>query len=322
MLYRKIGNSGLYVSVIGLGEWLTFGGQVDEECTLRCMKQAYDLGVNFFDTAEKPPGDCPRSCRQEIWLEKKRPSDQRKGGVFDNVQKVSQNHEISLTATGESTINGYGLSRKHVIEATLASLERLNLDYVDIICAHRPDQLTPMEETVRAFNYLIDKGFALYWGTSMWSADEIAEACGIASSLGLIGPIVEQPVYNLLDRHKVEKECRGMYSRYGIGLAVGSPLKSGILTGGCHNVSSRPPNEMQFSESQDSYKMLNVEERHCAHENMAYLRKIERLKVGLEIQVLYMSSLKFTNNGRILLAHLEQSRSKIVASGTRLVSEE
>lgn len=139
------------------------------------------------------------------------------------------------------------------MEGTRASLERLQLEYVDIIYAHRPDRLTPMEETVRAFNHVIDRGWAFYWGTSEWSADEIVEACGIAKSLGLIAPIVEQPLYNMLDREKVEGQFQRLYSRHGIGLTTFSPLKMGLLSGKYNDATAQPPPDSRFAVSEDNY---------------------------------------------------------------------
>ncbi len=134
-------------------------------------------------------------------------------------------------AFGTNKVNNVGLSRKHIVEGMAMSLERLQLDYVDLIYAHRPDRHTPMEETVRAFNHLINTGKALYWGTSEWNADEIAQAWRFADKLGLIGPLMEQPNYNMLDRTKVEQEFAHLYRETGLGLTVFSPLKQGILSG-------------------------------------------------------------------------------------------
>lgn len=134
-------------------------------------------------------------------------------------------------AFGNNVANNKGLSRKHVLEGMNASLERLQLDYVDLIYAHRPDRHTPMEETVRAFNHLISSGKALYWGTSEWNADEIAQAWRQADRLGLVGPLMEQPAYNMLTRDKVELEFVHLYRDPGLGLTVFSPLKQGILSG-------------------------------------------------------------------------------------------
>jgi aryl-alcohol dehydrogenase-like predicted oxidoreductase len=132
------------------------------------------------------------------------------------------------------------------------SLQRLNLPYVDVVYAHRPDRDTPMEEIVRAFNYLLDNGKAFYWGTSEWSASEIADAWRHADRLGLVGPVVEQPQYNLLVRERVEKEYRWLYDAHGLGLTIWSPLKGGVLTGK-YNDSEAPPAGSRLAESEDGY---------------------------------------------------------------------
>ncbi|PYH49413.1 putative voltage-gated K+ channel beta subunit (KCNAB) [Aspergillus saccharolyticus JOP 1030-1] len=243
MLYRRVGNSGLHVSALGLGGWLTFGGHVDNEITFQCMKQAYDCGINFFDTAESYAGG-----QSEIVMGQAI----KKFGWKRSDLVISTKLNWGL-ANGEILINNHGLSRKHIVEGTRASLERLQLDYVDIIYAHRPDRLTPMEETVRAFNHVIEKGWAFYWGTSEWSADEISEACGIARALGLIAPIVEQPQYNMLTRQKVEGQFQRLYSRCGIGLTVFSPLKMGLLSGKYNEATTQPPPGSRFAESNDKY---------------------------------------------------------------------
>ncbi|CAK44009.1 uncharacterized protein An01g09590 [Aspergillus niger] len=243
MLYRRVGNSGLHVSALGLGGWLTFGGHVDNEITFNCMKQAYDLGINFFDTAESYAGG-----QSEIVMGQAI----KKFGWKRSDLVISTKLNWGL-ANGEILINNHGLSRKHIVEGTRASLERLQLEYVDIIYAHRPDRLTPMEETVRAFNHVIEKGWAFYWGTSEWSADEISEACGIARALGLIAPIVEQPLYNMLDRQKVEGQFQRLYSRCGIGLTTFSPLKMGLLSGKYNDATTQPPPGSRFAESNDKF---------------------------------------------------------------------
>ncbi|KAB8071675.1 NADP-dependent oxidoreductase domain-containing protein [Aspergillus leporis] len=243
MVYRRVGNSGLHVSAIGLGGWLTFGGHVGDNITFDCMKQAYDCGINFFDTAESyANGQSEAVMGQAI----------KKFGWARSDLVISTKLNWGLH-NGEILINNHGLSRKHIIEGTRASLRRLQLEYVDIIYAHRPDRLTPMEETVRAFNFVIDQGWAFYWGTSEWSADEITEACGIAKALGLVGPIVEQPLYNMLDRKKVEGEFQRLYSRCGIGLTTFSPLKMGMLSGKYNDATTQPPPGSRFAESQDKF---------------------------------------------------------------------
>jgi voltage-dependent potassium channel beta subunit len=217
MEYRFLGNSGLHVSTLSLGGWITFGDQIDESITLECMKTAYEHGINYFDTAE-----AYANGQSEI--------------VMGNVIKRCGWKRSSLVIStkiflGGKGPNDIGLSRKHVIEGLKACLKRLQLEYVDIVFAHRPDTTTPMEEVVRAFNHVIDKGWAFYWGTSEWSAEQISEAWGIANRLGLIGPLCEQPQYNMLHRERFEKEYAPLYKKYGMGTTIWSPLAGGVLTG-------------------------------------------------------------------------------------------
>jgi len=219
MEYRFLGKTGLKVSVISLGAWVTYGHQVqEEEVAYECMKAAYDAGINFFDNAEVyGAGNAER--------------------VMGNVIKRAGWKRSDLVIStkifwGGQGPNDKGLSRKHIIEGTKAALERLQMDYVDIIFCHRPDIETPIEETVRAMNWVIEKGWAFYWGTSEWSAEEIASAVGIAHRLNLIPPVVEQPQYSLLCRNKVEGEYNRLYStETGLGTTIWSPLASGLLTG-------------------------------------------------------------------------------------------
>lgn len=179
-------------------------------------------------------------------------------------------------------INNHGLSRKHIIEGLKASLKRLDMEYVDIVYAHRPDRLTPMEETVRAFNYVIDNGLAFYWGTSEWSADEISEACGIAKQLGLIAPIVEQPLYNILDRKKVEGEFQRLYARYGLGLTTFSPMKMGLLSGKYNDALNGPPEGSRFAESKDKFADF-MRDNYGNNEWKENVAKVASLKVSLRL---------------------------------------
>lgn len=221
MEYRFLGRTGLQVSALSLGGWLTYGGHVDEEATFACMKAAHECGVNFFDCAEAyAGGESERVMGAAI----------KKFGWKRNDLVIST--KIYWGGhNGDNPVNNKGLSRKHIVEGMAASLERLDLAYVDLIYAHRPDRQTPMEETVRAFNHLIDTGRAFYWGTSEWNADEIAQAWRVADRLGLVGPAMEQPCYNMLEREKVEREYHGLYREVGLGLTVFSPLRQGILSG-------------------------------------------------------------------------------------------
>jgi len=221
MEYRFLGRSGLQVSAISLGGWLTYGGHVENEATFACMKAAYDVGINFFDCAEGyAGGESERQMGEAI----------KKYGWKRNDLVISTKLNWGA-ANGSNPVNNGGLSRKHIIEGLDLSLERLGLSYVDLIYAHRPDRNTPIEETVRAFNHVINQGKAMYWGTSEWSGSEIATAWRYADKLGLIGPLMEQPQYNMLVRERVEKEYDQLYEETGMGLTIFSPLKGGILTG-------------------------------------------------------------------------------------------
>jgi voltage-dependent potassium channel beta subunit len=217
MEYRHLGKSGLEISALSLGAWVTMGGQIGEDIAFECMKVAYEAGVNFFDNAESYA-----QGNAEI--------------VMGNVIKKSGWKRSDLVIStklfwGGNKPNQTGLSRKHILEGAKASLFRLQMDYVDLVFCHRPDIYTPIEETVRAMNYLIDQGLALYWGTSEWSADQLMEAYAIARQYGLIPPTMEQPQYNMFHREKVEREFSRLYSEIGLGTTIWSPLASGMLTG-------------------------------------------------------------------------------------------
>ncbi len=217
MEYRYLGSSGLQVSALSFGAWVTFGTQMGEDVAHECMQAAHDAGVNFFDNAEVYAGGVAETIMGSII---------RKAGWKRSDLVIS-----TKVFWGGKGPNDRGLSRKHVIEGTDAALARLQLDYVDLIYAHRPDPETPIEETVRAMNFLIDQGKAFYWGTSEWSAEQITEAYGIARSEHLIPPTMEQSQYNMFHRERVEREYARLYREIGLGTTIWSPLASGILTG-------------------------------------------------------------------------------------------
>lgn len=248
MEYRFLGASGLQISAISLGGWLTYGGHVDQARTIACLKAAYDAGINFFDCAEGYAGGESEkvmgvAIKELGW---------RRGDVVVSTKIYWGTHNSAHASSPRGKINHLGLSRKHLVEATAASLARLQLDYVDILYAHRPDRYTPIEETVRAFNYLISTGKTLYWGTSEWLASEIEQAWAVADRLGLVGPIVEQPGYSLLRREKVDEEYAnaGLYTRRGLGLTVFSPLQGGLLTG---KYVDGIPEDSRLKTSEDPY---------------------------------------------------------------------
>lgn len=217
MEYRYLGNSGLQVSALSLGAWVTYGGQVGEETAYQCMEEAFNAGVNFFDNAEVyARGEAETVMGRVI----------KKAGWKRSDLVIST--KIFWGGRGP---NDNGLSRKHLLEGTQASLERLQLDYVDLIFCHRADIHTPIEEVVWAMNYLIDRGKAFYWGTSEWSPDKIMEAYAIARREHLIPPLMEQPEYNMFNRKRVERHYAHLYREIGLGTTIWSPLASGILTG-------------------------------------------------------------------------------------------
>lgn len=217
MEYRHLGASGLKVSALSLGAWITYGGQVGEEIAYDCMTAAYEAGVNFFDNAE-----AYASGNAEIVM----------GKVIEKAGWKRSDLVISTKIFwGGDGPNQSGLSRKHLVEGLKASLERLQTDYVDLLFCHRPDIYTPIEETVWAMNHLIDRGMAFYWGTSEWTAQQIMEAYGIARREHLIPPLMEQPEYNMFHRRRVEYELAPLYRKIGLGTTIWSPLDSGILTG-------------------------------------------------------------------------------------------
>ncbi len=217
MEYRNLGRSGLKVSTLSYGSWVTFGQQADIDKAAEMMKIAYDAGVNFFDNAE-----AYAKGQSEIIM-------------GQALKKLGWKRSDLVLSTkifwGGEGPNDRGLSRKHILEGTKAALERLQIDYVDLVFCHRPDYETPIEETVRAMSYLVDQGYALYWGTSEWSAQQITAAYQIAERKNLVPPTMEQPEYSLLDRERFEVEYAPLYKEYGLGTTTWSPLSSGVLTG-------------------------------------------------------------------------------------------
>jgi voltage-dependent potassium channel beta subunit len=219
MTYRRLGRSGLKVSVLSFGSWVSFGPQLDVGRARDCLAAAYDAGVNFFDNAEAyAGGESERIMGQAIaglgWP---------RGSYI-----VSSKYFWGLGGgvNGSNTLN-----RKYLLEAVDPSLERFGLDHLDIVYCHRPDRETPIDETVGAMSDIVASGRAHYWGTSEWSADEIRAAWAVAELHHLHKPVVEQPEYNLFNRRRVEREYARLYEDIGLGLTTWSPLASGLLTG-------------------------------------------------------------------------------------------
>ena len=219
MNYRRLGSAGLKVSELSLGSWVTFGSQVDTDLAYDCMAAAYAAGVNFFDNAETYGGGQAETIMGQVF---------QRAGWRRASYVVSTKLYWGLN-DGPNQRNT--LNRKYLLEAIDGSLQRLQLDYVDLLFCHRPDAETPIEETVRAMHDIIMQGKALYWGTSEWSAEQIRQAWQIAERHHLHKPQMEQPQYNMLWRDRVEKEYATLYQEIGLGLTIWSPLASGLLSG-------------------------------------------------------------------------------------------
>ncbi|TMW59095.1 hypothetical protein Poli38472_007240 [Pythium oligandrum] len=226
MKYRFLGDTGLLVSCFSYGWFMTKERALTFDQAYAVATQAYKYGVNFFDTAEiYADGTSEESLGQVVKAGIER-------GVWTREDLVISTKIFWGTdSTFDAGLNRAGLSRKHIVEGTKASLKRLGLDYVDLIFCHRPDPCTPIEETVRAMNYVIQQGWAFYWGTSEWSAGDILEACEIADRLGLIRPVYDQCQYNIFERSRVEYEYATLYKKFKYGLTTWSPLGGGLLTG-------------------------------------------------------------------------------------------
>jgi voltage-dependent potassium channel beta subunit len=217
MEYRRLGGSGLKLSALSYGSWVTFSFQLAEDSAAKMMKAAYDAGVNFFDNAEVYASGASETIM---------------GRVLRKMEWGRDTYCVSSKIYwGGDLPTQRGLSRKHIHDGCHAALKRLQVDYLDLFFCHRPDLETPIEETVRAMDTLVYQGKVLYWGTSEWSADQIMEAHAVAQRDGLTPPTMEQPQYSLLHRDRVEREYWRLYDEVGLGTTTWSPLASGILAG-------------------------------------------------------------------------------------------
>lgn len=231
MKYNRLGRAGIKVSELSYGSYLTFGEKMDYQQSKACMMTAFDHGINSFDNAEIYNHGISES-------------------IMGRIAKSFRREELVISTKlfygdGENGVNGQGLSWKHLVEGIKNSLRRLDMEYVDILYCHRPDKDTPMEETVRAMDYIIKSGMAFYWGTSEWEEKDIAEAYLCAEKNHCIRPTTEQSEYNILVKNKVEHEFLPLYERYKMGLTVFSPLAYGLLAGRYENI---PADKKVFSE--------------------------------------------------------------------------
>ena len=286
MDYRRLGKSGLRVSELSYGSWVTFSFQLDKAKAKKTMKHAYDAGINFFDNAEVyAAGDSEKimgAALKELGL--KRDTYTVSSKVFFGGQLVTQR----------------GLNAKHIRDGCDAALKRLKLDYLDLFFCHRPDFHTPVEETVRAMDVLVKQGKILYWGTSEWPADRIREAYLAAYKYGLTPPSMEQPEYNMFNRSKMEKEYLGLFDSEGMGITIWSPLASGVLTG---KYNSGVPKGSRMS--LPDYKFLR--DKLESKEGADRLNKVKRLvkvadKLGVSLAQLSLAwCLKNKNVSTVIL---------------------
>lgn len=253
MTYRRVGNSGLKVSSVSLGGWTTYGQTVEEQNMVRTIvHRAIELGVNFFDAADVyAKGRCEEMMGEAL------------------SEAGPRHHQVVTSKVYwpmSEDVNDRGLSRKHILESIDNSLDRLGFDYLDIYFAHRYDHETPLEETVEAFSDVVRSGRAHYWGTSMWSGAQLAEAVTFAKSNGLVAPIVEQPEYSMLRSERVESEILPVTSAKGVGLVAFSPLAQGMLTG---KYDGGVPADSRFAHFE------TFKERFLTEENAARVRALK-----------------------------------------------
>jgi len=260
MAFRNLGASGLRVPVFALGGWLSYGHNVAGEGVKDVLKVAFENSINMIDVAK---GYADGECEREIGKAIKELGYRRTDWIITT--KI-------FFGVGRKGPNDRGLSRKHIIEGLNESLERLEMDYVDIVFAHRPDKTVPMEEVVRAFNYCIDQGKAFYWATSEWSARQIEEAHHVAAKLHLIAPVADQCQYNCFHRQRFEVEYLPLYEKYKYGTTVFSALSSGMLTGKYNN---GIPKGSRFDVNSDFFK--NRLETLKQAEGLAQIEKVKAL---------------------------------------------
>jgi voltage-dependent potassium channel beta subunit len=305
MEYRRLGKSGLQVSALSFGSWVTFGKQIDEQMAQACMYAAYDAGVNFFDNAEAYANGASEEVMGRI--------------LAASSWERSTYLVSSKVFWGGDKPNQKGLSRKHVVEACHAALRRLRVDYLDLYFCHRPDADTPTEETVRAMHDLIQQGKVLYWGTSEWTAEQIQEANGIARALHLTPPTMEQPQYNLLHRERVEKEYHRLYDRnsVGLGLTTWSPLASGLLTG---KYNDGIPAGSRLAENADLAWLRERITGPEGQQNLGKVRQLTSLAADLGISVAKLALAWTLKNPRVSTvitgaSRAEQVRENMTALG-------
>lgn len=292
MKYRNLGKSGLRVSELSFGSWITFGNQIESGTSAKLMKTAYDAGINFFDNAEVYAEGRSEEVMGKLLQE---------FGWRRDSYILSSKAFFGIWGPKESKPTQKGNTMKHLTEACEQALNRLKTDYLDLYFCHRPDKRTPIEETVWAMHKLIMQGKILYWGTSEWSGVEIMEAHMIARQHHLIPPTMEQPQYNMFHREKVETEFSRVYDHVGLGTTIWSPLASGLLTG-------------KYNKGVPEDARLNLEEvsairqHHLVEENLKRVKKLGELAVELETSLPLMAIAWVLKNPNVSTAILGASK--------------
>lgn len=269
MQYRRLGRSGLKISALSFGSWVTFAQQISYETARELMRIAYEHGVNFFDNAEA----YAMGRSEEIM-----------GSILHELQWPRDTYILSSKVFwGGDRPTQVGLSRKHIVDACHAALRRLRTDYLDLYFCHRPDPDTPTDEIVETMSNLIRQGKILYWGTSEWTAAQIAEAAGIARATHAIAPTMEQPEYNLFRRQRVEIEYAPLYASIGLGTTIWSPLASGLLTGKHH--AGNPAQGSRLTMEMYSWLKQKVLESEATQQKMEAIQKLQHLAQSLSISL-------------------------------------
>ncbi|MFM7637727.1 MAG: voltage-dependent potassium channel subunit beta [Crocinitomicaceae bacterium] len=291
MEYTNLGKTGLQISRLSLGSWLTFGKQIGDNTAEDLMDVAYDHGVNFFDNAEiYARGESERVMGRIL----------KKKNWSRDTYIVSS--KVFFGAGGQLPTQK-GLNRKHITEACNQALERFQLEYLDLFLCHRPDKKTPIEETVWSMHQLIMQGKILYWGTSEWSAQEIMEAHMFAKQNQLIGPVVEQPEYNMFCRDKVEVEFSQLYKTVGLGTTIWSPLASGVLT---NKYLNKFPKGTRLG--MDGLEWLK--EKNLTTEKLEKVRELNRIAEELDLSLAQLGIIWCLKNENVSTVILGASNSK------------
>ena len=267
MQYRRLGKSGLQLSALSFGAWVTFGQQVGRSLARDMLAMAHDHGVNFFDNAEVYNHGVAETLMGDVLADLRFPRD-----------SYCVSSKVFFGARANPAPTQRGLSRKHVLEACHQALQRLRVDHLDLYFCHRPDPDTPVEETVAAMDTLVRQGKVLYWGTSEWPAALIAEAHRVARENHMYAPTMEQPEYNLLHRERVEQEYAPLYRDYGMGTTIWSPLASGLLTG---KYNDGVPNDARLA--QPGYEWLRQAVLEHGGERLAKVRRLAPIAAELGV---------------------------------------